>query len=211
MKLPKRPTIVTNRLILRLVEKVNLPALYAVNGDEKVFRYSPREHWESPADGEAWFSRIMAHRKNGTTMQFVIVLRDGGCPIGTLAVFHFEESVGSAEIGYVLGREHWGKGLMKEALFAFVKFAFGALKLKRLEAELDPRNKASAKVLERVGFSHEGHRRRNYFSKGEVTDTGLYGMLSGDPRPGIQSPGTTQIRISTSARADGAELRKRPK
>ena len=182
MKLPEQPVIETNRLIIRLIEKSDLPALFAVNGDDEVFRYSPRESWKTPADGDAWFAKIMSHRETGATMQFVIVLRDGGRPIGTLAVFHFEESVGSAEIGYVLGREHWGKGLMTEVLSAFVEFAFETLGLKRLEAELDPRNLASAKVLERVGFSNEGRRRRNYFSKGEVTDTGLYGMLSDDSR-----------------------------
>jgi len=184
IKRPEQPVIETKRLVLRLLEKGDLPALFAVNGDDEVFRYSPRESWKTPADGEAWFARVMAHRESGATMQFVIVLRDGGRPIGTLAVFHFEESVGSAEIGYVLGREHWGKGLMKEALDGFVEFAFAALELKRLEAELDPRNEASVKVLERVGFTNEGRRRRNYFAKGEVTDTGLYGMLSQDPRPG---------------------------
>jgi RimJ/RimL family protein N-acetyltransferase len=184
MKSPEHPVIETKRLILRLLEKNDLPTLFAVNGDDEVFRYSPRESWKTPADGEAWFARVMAHRESGATMQFVIVLRDGERPIGTLAVFHFEESVGSAEIGYVLGREYWGKGLMKEALDAFVEFAFETLGLKRLEAELDPRNGASVKVLARVGFSNEGRRRRNYLSKGEVTDTGLYGMLSQDPRPG---------------------------
>jgi RimJ/RimL family protein N-acetyltransferase len=182
MKLPEQPVIETKRLVLRLLDEGDLPALFAVNGDEEVFRYSPREAWKTPADGEAWFSRVTAHRESGATMQFVIVLRDSGRPIGTLAIFHFDESVGSAEIGYVLGREHWGKGLMKEALAAYVEFAFETLGLKRLEAELDPRNEASVKVLERVGFSHEGRRRRNYFAKGELTDTGLYGMLSADPR-----------------------------
>ena len=184
MKPPERPVIETKRLVIRLLEKGDLPALFAVNGDDEVFRYSPRESWKTDADGQAWFDRVMAHRESGATMQFVLVLRESGRPIGTLAVFHFEESVGSAEIGYVLAREHWGKGLMTEALDAFVAFGFGTLGLKRIEAELDPRNAASVKVLERVGFTNEGLRRRNYFSKGEVTDTGLYGMLSHDPRPG---------------------------
>lgn len=183
MNIPERPVIETKRLVLRLLEKSDLPALFAVNGDDEVFRYSPRESWKTPADGEAWLSRVMAHRESGATMQFVIVLLESGRPIGTLAIFHFDENVGSAEIGYVLGREHWGKGLMTEALAAFVGFSFESLGLKRLEAELDPRNAASIKVLERVGFTQEGLRRRNYFSKGEVTDTGLYGMLSQDPRP----------------------------
>lgn len=183
MNLPKNPVIQTKRLVLRLVDKKDLPALFAVNGDDEVFRYSPRESWKTPADGKAWFSRIMTHRKNGATIQFVIALRDGGLPIGTLAVFHFDESVGGAEIGYVLGREHWNKGLMTEALAGFVAFAFGTLGLKRLEAELDPRNAASIKVLKRAGFSREGLKRRNYFCKGEITDTGYYGMLSTDSRP----------------------------
>lgn len=186
MKLPKQPVIETDRLVLRLVEKSDLPALFVVNRDSKVFRYSPRASWKTPADGKAWFSRIMTHRKNGATIQFVIVLRESGSPIGTFGAFNFDESTGSAEIGYVLGRKYWGKGLVKEALAAFIPFAFDTLKLKRLEAELDPRNVASAKALERVGFSHEGCRRSNYFSKGKITDTGLYGMLNEDPRPKIK-------------------------
>ncbi|TBR19159.1 N-acetyltransferase [bacterium] len=187
LKLPSRPVIETGSLVLRLVEKGDLPALFAVNGDEEVVRYSPRESWKTAADGEAWFAKIMEYRSTGATLQFVITLRDGGHPIGTMALFHFDESVRSAEVGYVLARSLWGKGLMKEALAATVAFAFDVLGLKRLEAELDPRNAASAKVLERVGFTHEGHRRRNYCSKGEITDTGLYGMLREDPRPVIPS------------------------
>ena len=196
MKLPRQPIIETERLVLRLVNKDDLPALFVVNSDSRVFRYSPRVSWKSPADGRTWFSRIMAHRKSGATIQFVIVLRESGHPIGTFAVFNFDQSVGSAEIGYVLGRKHWGMGLINEALTAFVPFAFETLKLKRLEAELDPRNVASAKALERVGFSREGCRRSNYFSKGEITDTGLYGMLNGDPRTGARSVGTRIKRTS---------------
>lgn len=198
MKLPKQPVIETERLVLRLVEKGDLPALFAANRDKRVFRYSPRAHWKTPADGRAWFSRIMTHRKNGATLQFAIVLRESGLPIGTFAVFNFDESVGGAEVGFVLGRRHWGKGLIKEALAAFIPFAFETLKLKRLEAELDPRNLASAKALVRVGFSHEGCRRRNYFSKGEITDTGLYGMLKGDPRPDARSVGAQKKRMAHS-------------
>jgi len=198
MQLPKQPIIETERLVLRLVRKDDLPDLFVVNSDSKVFRYTPRVSWKTPADGRAWFSRIMAHRKNGATIQFVVVLRESDHPIGTFAVFNFDESVGSAEIGYVLGRKHWGKGLIKEALAAFVPFAFETLKLNRLEAELDPRNEASAKALERIGFTHEGIRRSNYFSKGEITDTGLYGMLSGDPRPAAQSVGANKKRMSSN-------------
>ena len=182
-KRPARPTFSTKRLILRLVEKGDLPALLEVNGDDEVFRYTPRSSWKSPADAKAWFSRIMGHRKSGATIQFVVILRETARPIGTLALFHFDEDVGSAEVGYVLGRAHWGKGLMTELLAALVRFGFNKLGLKRIVAELDPRNIGSVKVLERTGFTREGLRRRDYFCKGEVTDTALYAMLRSDPRP----------------------------
>lgn len=186
MEFPQRPLIETERLILRLVDKADLPALFAVNGDDEVIRYTPHPSWKSPADGEAWFSRATANLETRAGLQFVIVLREGGLPIGTMVLFHFNEVVSSGEVGYSLMRAHWGKGLMKEALAAFVEFGFETVGLQRLEAKLDPRNVASAKVLESAGFTHEGRQRRNHFAKGEVSDTGLYGMLRDDPRPGAR-------------------------
>lgn len=182
MKPPERSVLETKRLILRPLEKGDLPALFALNGDEEVMRYTPHGPWKTAADGEAWFERVKANHEKGEAVEFVIVLRDGGRPIGTMCLFRFNEAVGSAEIGYLLVREHWGKGLMKEAVAALVEFGFETLALERLEAQLDPRNAASAKVLERAGFTREGHQRRNFFAKGEFSDTWLYGMLREDPR-----------------------------
>lgn len=186
MKLPDRPVIETKRLLLRSLEKEDLPALFALNGDEEVMRYTPHGPWKTSADGEAWFERVRANREKGEAVEFVIALRDSGRPIGTMCLFRFNLPVGSAEIGYLLMREHWGKGLMKEAVAALVEFGFETMELKRIEAQLDPRNEASARVLVRAGFKSEGHQRRNFFAKGEFSDTGLYGMLREDPRP---SPG----------------------
>lgn len=182
MKRTEHDVIETKRLILRPLVKDDLPALFALNGDEEVMRYTPHGPWQTPADGEAWFERVKANREKGEAVEFVIVLRDGGRPIGTMCLFRFNEPVGSAEIGYLLVREHWGKGLMKEAVAALVEFGFELMELKRIEAQLDPRNEASAKVLERTGFSREGHQRRNFFAKGEYSDTWLYGMLREDAR-----------------------------
>lgn len=183
MKLPDNPVIETKRLVIRLIEASDMPALFALNSDEEVVRYTPHQPWKTPADGEAWFSRVTANHGKGDALQFVIVLRDGGRPIGTMVLFHFNEPVGSGEVGYSLMREHWGKGLATEALAAFVEFGFGACAFRRLEAQIDPRNAASAKVLEKTGFAQEGHQRRNCFAKGELSDTGLYGLLRDDPRP----------------------------
>lgn len=182
MKLIADPVIRTERLILRPVTRDDLPALFELNGDEEVIRYTPHPAWKTAADGEAWFEKVRKNRESGAALQLVMVLAGAGRVVGTMVLFNFDAGPNSAVVGYSLIRELWGKGLTREALKAFADFAFDEMGLDRLEATLDPRNAASAKVLERCGFTREGHQRRNFYAKGEVSDTGLYGLLRGDPR-----------------------------
>jgi [ribosomal protein S5]-alanine N-acetyltransferase len=177
MLLPADIKIETNRLTIRLVEESDLPSLFAVNADDAVTRYLPYESWKSVADGEAWFSRAAARLAAGEAGQFVIVHRESRRVVGTCLLFRFEESSARAEVGYVLAREYWGAGYMLEAMKAFVAFAFEQLGMQRLEAEIDPRNVSSAKLLERLGFVREGLLRQRWAMKGEVTDSGFYGLL----------------------------------
>ncbi len=66
---------------------------------------------------------------------------------------------------------------MSQALQALLGYAFQTLDLNRLEADIDPRNLASAKTLERLGFQKEGHLRERWIVNDEVSDTALYGLL----------------------------------
>lgn len=61
--------------------------------------------------------------------------------------------------------------------YALVAFAFGELNLNRLEADIDPRNSASAASLARLGFTREGLLRERWIFDAEVSDTALYGLL----------------------------------
>ena len=66
---------------------------------------------------------------------------------------------------------------MHEALRALLDFGFGELDLNRIEADIDPRNGASARTLERLGFTKEGYLRERWIVGDEVSDTALYGLL----------------------------------
>ena len=66
---------------------------------------------------------------------------------------------------------------MQQALQGLLGYAFQTLDLNRLEADIDPRNLASAKTLERLGFQKEGHLRERWIVNDEVSDTALYGLL----------------------------------
>jgi RimJ/RimL family protein N-acetyltransferase len=122
----------------------------------------------------------------GEAGQFVIVLREADAIVGTCLLFRFERASARAEIGYVLARKYWGAGYMLEAMRAFVAFAFDRLGVRRLEATVDPRNAASARVVERLGFVKEGLLRERSVMKGEITDSSLYGLLRADWLAGPQ-------------------------
>jgi RimJ/RimL family protein N-acetyltransferase len=67
---------------------------------------------------------------------------------------------------------------MHEALVAVVDYAFGPLGLRRLEADTDPRNLASQRALERLGFTREGLLRERWQVGDEISDTALFGLLA---------------------------------
>ena len=104
--------------------------------------------------------------------------------MGHLSLFNFSEQSGRAEIGYGLARRHWGLGYMHEALIAVVDYAFGPMDLRRLEADIDPRNHASLRALERLGFAREGLLRERWQVGHEISDSALLGLLAREWRAG---------------------------
>jgi RimJ/RimL family protein N-acetyltransferase len=81
---------------------------------------------------------------------------------------------------------------MNEALLSLLEFGFSQLALNRVEADIDPRNLASARSLERLGFKKEGHLRERWIVDGEVSDTALYGLLLREWRSQKRHVGVTR-------------------
>lgn len=88
----------------------------------------------------------------------------------------------TASVGYWMGAPHVGNGFMTDAARAALRFAFGALRLNRLEAACLPSNAASQRVLEKVGFLREGRARRYLKINGQWQDHDLFALLQDDPR-----------------------------
>lgn len=169
-------------LSLRRVHAGDLPALLAVNGDPEVTRFLPYRPWRDLDDATAWLARMQALHDGGSGAQLVLQRRADAALLGTLLLFRLDADHGRVEIGYVLGRAHWGGGWMRRALLATCAHAFGTLGLRRIEAEVQPANTRSAGLLRRVGFTHEGTARRRWVgSDGVPYDTLLFGLLADDP------------------------------
>jgi RimJ/RimL family protein N-acetyltransferase len=175
-------SVTTPRLVLRPVAGADLPDLLAVNGDDEVTRFLPYASWQGLEDGQAWLMRMQVMHTSGSGQQLVLQRRSDGRVLGGLLLFKLEAPSARVELGYVLGRAHWGQGLMAEAAMAACTHAFGAMGMRRIEAEVNPANRASNLLLQRLGFVLEGTLRQRWTAKGATYDTHLYGCLPDDWR-----------------------------
>jgi RimJ/RimL family protein N-acetyltransferase len=180
MPLLAPPLLQADRVALRLVAESDLPALLEVNASDEVTALLPYARWNSMADAEAWFARMAGLQSTGLALQFVVVEAATRRAIGTCLLFRYEEAHGRAELGYVLGRAWWGRGLMHEALRSLIGCAFGTMGLRRLEAEVDVRNTASASLLRRLGFTREGLLRQRWVNRGTPGDFEMFGLLANE-------------------------------
>lgn len=188
------PTIETERLRLRWLTAVDVPALFAIFGNAEVCRY-----WSSPpmpdiAAAEALLREIEAYFAERSLFQWGIAERDSDAVIGTCTLASLSAEHRRAEIGFALARSAWERGYLAEALPALLAFAFDTLGLHRIEADADPRNTRSIRVLERVGFQREGYMRERYHLAGEIQDAVMYGLL----RPEWAESSETSVRTFAS-------------
>lgn len=172
------PILDTARLRLRTLGPADVPALFDVFSDVDAMRYWSRPAMVSHAEAEASLRDIEANHKTGMFAQWGIARREDDLVIGTCTLHRILRDHRRAELGYILRRDHWGRGLAKEALVTLIDHAFGELGLHRLEADIDPRNASSVRLIERLGFQKEGLLRERYFVAGDIQDSVIYGLLS---------------------------------
>jgi [ribosomal protein S5]-alanine N-acetyltransferase len=134
-----------------------------------------REALELIAKSKAGYS-------DGSLLQLALERTADGAFLGLCLLFNFNKTSARAEIGYALASGYRSNGYMSEALPALIDHAFGALALNRLEADIDPRNAASARLLDRLGFMPEGVLRERWIVNGEPSDSRMYGLLARDWR-----------------------------
>ncbi|VAI37907.1 uncharacterized N-acetyltransferase p20-like [Triticum dicoccoides] len=112
--------------------------------------------------------------------QRAICLPGDDRPVGAISVSPTDDAC-RAELGYVLARAHWGKGVATAAVRRAVAAVFGEVEgLQRVEALVDVANVASQRVLEKAGFRREAVLRRYCVLKGAVKDMVIFSFISTD-------------------------------
>ena len=174
------PTLDAPRVRLRWLTEADVDALFAVFSDRRMMRYWSTPAMNDRAEAEAYLAKIHEYFHNRSGFQWGVERKDDGQLLGTCTLFHLDPGNAKAELGYGLGSAHWGKGYMSEALTALLDFAFGTLRLRRLEADVDPRNENSLRILDKLGFHREGLLRERWNVAGEIQDTVFCGLLAKD-------------------------------
>ncbi len=174
------PTIDTSRISLRWISEDDVDAFYAIYSHPEVMRYwssLPLTHRDQAAKQ---IGEIHEGFESQAILKWGIARRSDNLLIGSITLFHLDFTHRRAEIGYALGRDYWRQGYMQEALTAVIAYAFGELGFHRIEADVDPRNDASIRTVQRLGFKREGYLRERWQVGGEIQDALFFGLLRPD-------------------------------
>lgn len=180
------PVIKTPRLVLRWISEDDVDDIFEIFSDPQVVRYLSHTPLTDREAAAVMQHEIAENNRKELVWKWGIALRvsanttafaDDDKLIGTATLFNLSLSNGRAELGYAMGRPYWAHGYMHEALTALVKHAFDVAQLRRLEADVDPRNPSSIRTLERLGFQREGYLRERWHVGGEIQDAFFYGLL----------------------------------
>ncbi|WP_420594607.1 GNAT family N-acetyltransferase [Deinococcus sp.] len=173
------PALSTPRLHLRPLALADAPAFAAYHTDPEVARY---QSWDVPyslAKAEALARESEAAPLLGELWATLMLLA-GETMLGNLSLHLTGHR--TAEVGFTLAREHWGKGYALEGLNALLDWLFTGADLHRVHASLDPRNERSAALLGRAGFRYEGCSVQAYWHRDEWTDDAHYAVLASEWR-----------------------------
>ncbi|GMV31718.1 MAG: acetyltransferase [Rhodanobacteraceae bacterium] len=172
------PVLETARLRLRTVLRSDLEAIYLLHSDSRAMRYWSFAPWTERQQAHDWFAQRASHGEREEVWPWGITRQDDDELFGIVTLFSVNRVQRRSEIGYQLRPSHWGQGYAQEALRAVLGYGIDALELGRVEADIDPRNEASCRLVERLGFRREGYLRERWRVNGEITDTALYGLLA---------------------------------
>jgi len=172
------PTLETRRLLMRCLRMEDAPAMLEIMSDEETVRYWGRPMMTELAQAETYTRENLRWMEDGHCLYWGLEEKAGNRMIGTCTLFRLDSSNRRGEIGYLLNRAYWQQGFMSEALESVIAYAFSNLKLHRLEADTDPENTASIKLLERFGFQREGLFRDRWLVNGSWCDSLMMGLVS---------------------------------
>ncbi|WP_440115550.1 GNAT family N-acetyltransferase [Paenibacillus sp. QZ-Y1] len=167
----------TERLIIRDILETDWESIHIYTSMTEVTQHTawgPNTEEDTQTYVESVLNTQQIQPREG--FELAICLKNEGTLIGGVGLHVMEQT--NAEIGYVLHPAYQGKGYAAEAARAMLGFGFNTLGVHRIYAKCRPNNKASEKVMQKIGMQREGLLREHWYYKGKFHDSYLYSMLA---------------------------------
>ena len=175
---PRVPSLVPSRLLLRELQDDDAAAIAAGAGDRRVARYLIQVPSPYPVTlARRWLIARIEWWEQGRGVTFAIARRTHPhLLLGTVSLRRYARDL-RAELGYWLAASAWGSGIATEACAAAVEFGFRELSLARIYAQVLAGNRASQRVLDKLGMVTEGVKRQHVKKGEQLCDVVMYGLL----------------------------------
>lgn len=157
----------TSRLILRKPESEDLDDIFEYAKDIDVARFTRFQPHKTIQEVKVFLQITKQKHQNKTALTLVLELKEEKKVIGAIAFQNISEFDERAELGFVLSKKYWGKGLMSEAFNPFLELGFKKLRFNRIEAFSNIENFRSANLLktfmQKEGLLRERDKKDNRF------------------------------------------------
>lgn len=182
-------TLETERLILRRFTVEDAAAMYRNwASDDEVTKYMTWPAHTSEEVTQSLLQEWVERYADETCYQWAIVLKEIGEPVGSISVVSMKESLGIMDVGYCIGKRWWHQGITSEALKAVMNFLFDTVGANRIEAQHDPKNPNSGKVMQKCGMQYEGTQRSAGWNNQGICDLCCYALLKWERCTRADSP-----------------------
>ncbi len=146
------PNLTTERVNLRQVNIQDDNEVFALRSDTRVNKFLDRATPVTIDDAKKFIEKINDLIAKNEVIYWAIVLKNSNKLIGTICYWNISKEHSSAEIGYELQPDFQGRGFMQEVIITIIDYGFTIMKLKSIDADLDPNNTKSINVLQKDGF-----------------------------------------------------------
>lgn len=167
----------TQRLLLRRMTEDDSHSLFTIWSDPDVTKFMNIENFSNENQAKEMIRFLNELSAQNKAMRYTIMEAKTNQIIGSCGFNTLDYENRKAEIGYELDSTFWGRGYGTEAISCLVDYAFNQLHFIRIEAEVEPENLPSVKVLQKLHFTLEGTRRKSKKTKGKSANLHIYSRL----------------------------------
>ncbi len=167
----------SNRLLLRQITEDDVNEIFTLRSNSETMKYIPRPLTTNAEEALEHIKMLQDKIEKNEAINWAITLKENQKLIGIIGHYRIRWEHFRSEIGYMLLPEYRGKGITTEAIELTVDFGLSQMNMHSLEGVIDPKNTASARVLEKNGFVKEAHLIENEFFDGRFLDTAIYSLV----------------------------------